>query len=441
MIRESMKNSILWMITIVVFIGATLIVFFMPLKDKIVGGNKLVELYYAEHISQAHQEIIDRFNREYEGRIKVIPVDLPFSKFSTNEMKEMLARSLRSKSDRLDILSVDVIWVPRFAKWAYPLNKHFDEGLLEKLSKTALESCYYNGNLVTIPIYIDVGILYYRRDLLYRLTDPEGLEQKIREGMNWSEFIELGKEWEKTGRPYFIFPADNFEGFTCMFHETMSERENQYVFNADSVSLNNAQVRRGLELLHGLINTWELTPGIVTEFDESQCLHYALEHDALFVRGWPGYRTNYELGADASVKLNQLVEAPIPHFPGAEKTGVFGGWNLMISKFSSKKEAALKFIHFIQDKQSQISLYKKGGYFPILNTLYQDSVFITDHPELHYYQYLLRKGRHRPFREDYTQISDILSYYFKMILKNELTIDEALDVASRKINTEQAFIY
>jgi multiple sugar transport system substrate-binding protein len=32
----------------------------------------------------------------------------PFQKFSTNERKELLTRSLRSKSDRIDIFSVDL---------------------------------------------------------------------------------------------------------------------------------------------------------------------------------------------------------------------------------------------------------------------------------------------------------------------------------------------
>src|SRR5512140_3173445 len=74
-------------------------------------------VYFADNISKAHRVIIAEFNKRHAGSIEVVPVDLPFDKFSTNERKELLARSLRSKSDKIDIFAVDLIWVPRFARW------------------------------------------------------------------------------------------------------------------------------------------------------------------------------------------------------------------------------------------------------------------------------------------------------------------------------------
>lgn len=436
-----MRNFTLWLVTIIVVIGAVFIFFFIPFRDTFTSDNNTVEIYYADHISAAHQEIIDRFNSEYEGKIRVIPVDLPFSKFSTNELKEMLARSLRSKSERLDVFSVDIIWVPRFAKWAYSLDRHFSAGLLDKINKDALESCYYNNQLVTIPIYIDVGLLYYRRDLLQRFNDYAQIEEKLRNSMTWDEFITLGHRWKETGLPYFIFPADNYEGFICLFHETISRQQSRQIFAEDSVQLNHSGVKRGLKLLHDMIHTWHFTPAVVTEYNETQCINYALEHDALFVRGWPGYRLQYKNNVAHPEKLTQLAEAPMPSFPAAERTGVFGGWNLMISKFSTKKDEALEFIKYTQKERNQITLYEKSGYFPILNTIFEDRNFIRKHPNIPFYNALLNKGRHRPFREDYTQISDILSYYFKLVLRKQLTIDEAIKIASEKINSDQAFIY
>lgn len=91
----------------------------------------MVKLYYVDNISETHQRLIDRFNQRYAGRIEVIPVNLPFSKFSTNERKEILARSLRSKSERIDVFAVDIIWTQRFAKWSHPLDAYFDESLAD----------------------------------------------------------------------------------------------------------------------------------------------------------------------------------------------------------------------------------------------------------------------------------------------------------------------
>jgi hypothetical protein len=58
-----------------------------------------VQVYFADNISHSHKLVIEEFNRLYRGKIEVIPDNLPFEKFSTNDRKELLTRSLRSKSD------------------------------------------------------------------------------------------------------------------------------------------------------------------------------------------------------------------------------------------------------------------------------------------------------------------------------------------------------
>src|SRR5512139_2892881 len=109
------------------------------------SAGTIKRIYFADNISAAHQMLIDAFNREYAGRIEVYPVNLPFSKFSTNERKELLARSLRSKSDRIDVFAVDLIWVPRFSKWSEPLGRHFPRESLATTLPQALESCSVDG--------------------------------------------------------------------------------------------------------------------------------------------------------------------------------------------------------------------------------------------------------------------------------------------------------
>ena len=75
------------------------------------SGSFVKKIYFVDHISAAHQKVIDKFNEKYKGQIEVVAINLPFVKFSTNERKELLARYLRSKSDRIDIFSVDQIWL------------------------------------------------------------------------------------------------------------------------------------------------------------------------------------------------------------------------------------------------------------------------------------------------------------------------------------------
>ena len=223
-----MKKSIL-LLTIALFVIIILI-----FKDTLIfSANEekgLVKIHYVDNISAAQEKIINSFNTENAGKIEVVPVNLPFSKFTTNERKEILARSLRSKSERMDVFAVDLIWGPRFAKWAFPLNTYFDGADLINFWGHTIESCRYQGKLIAIPFYTDVGLMYYRKDLL----DEIGVtDSTLLESITWEDFIKLGKRFKNTPYPFFMFAGDNFEGMICSFHESLPVKNSSEI--AESV--------------------------------------------------------------------------------------------------------------------------------------------------------------------------------------------------------------
>ena len=180
----------------------------------------------------------------------------------------------------------------------------------------------------------------------------------------------MGFKWKNKKSPFFIFPADSYEGFMCFFHELISEKTSSDIFSNDKINLDIPMAHRSLNLLHNFINKWGLTPPVVTEFDELESLNYALETDALFIRGWPGYRIHHKKNVTHPEKLDLMAEIPLPHFPDIKKYGVFGGWNLMVSKFSAKKEEAIEFIQFVVREENQMLLFEQAGHFPVVESLY-----------------------------------------------------------------------
>ena len=104
---EKIFYIILSTILVTVFILFTFI--FSPNQFNSEQPSKQKTIYFVDHISSAHQKVIDLFNEKNKGSIKVETINLSFEKFSTNERKELLARYLRSKNNRIDIFSVDQI--------------------------------------------------------------------------------------------------------------------------------------------------------------------------------------------------------------------------------------------------------------------------------------------------------------------------------------------
>ena len=395
------------------------------------------KLYYIDNISDAHLKIIKKFNEKYINQIEVIPVNLPFSNFTTNDRKEILTRSLRSRGDGIDIFAVDLIWIPRFAKWGYDLQKRFDKQTLENVNKMALNAGYHDGSLVAFPLFLDVGVLYYRKDLIEKLPDGKSIEKQIDSSLTWDQFISLGKRFQKYKNPYYIFTGGDFEGMLCCFHEMLSNQESNKIFAGKTINLNDPYAERGLQLMTDFIYKYKFSPMEVTRFDEYSSYLYANANNAVFLRGWVGYHKQYKRFLKDTSNIANMEIAPLPHFKGNNTSGVFGGWSLMISKFSNRKEEALKFIKFMFQKENQQILYEEGGYLPINNEVYNDTLYLNHHKELKKFQNLLKWGRHRPFMENYTMLSEIMSRDFHKALLNEISVKDALTDATNQINNEK----
>jgi multiple sugar transport system substrate-binding protein len=434
---KTIKDSPIWFVTILVSVAAVIFLIFSPFRMTLFPDTGVKKLYYVDNISDAHLEIIRKFNELHKGKIEVIPVNLPFYHFTTNDRKEILTRALRSRSDGIDIFAVDLIWIPRFAKWGYSLDNRFDDTTLSEVSSTALEACRHNGSLIAFPLWLDLGVLYYRKDLIQRLSNGDSIENKIQRGMTWDEFTKLGTSLGSSKNPFYVFPGGNYEGMLCCFQEMLSSEESDDIFYNNPINLNVKSARRALQMMVDFVYTYRFSPKEVTQFDEYNSYLYANNSDALFLRGWVGYRQQYNGFITDTLATSSWDIAPMPHFDGNKTSSVFGGWSLMISEFSNRKEEALQFIKFMFQKENQELLYEEGGYLPINTQVYLDSSFLEEHRELAKIQKSLHWGRHRPFLENYTRMSEIMAHYFHLALRKEITVDEALNSASKQINDEK----
>jgi multiple sugar transport system substrate-binding protein len=396
-------------------------------------------VYFADNISWVHRLVIDRFNAAHRGSIEVVPVDLPFDKFSTNERKELLARSLRNKSDRIDIFAVDLIWVPRFSRWSEPLAGYFSAEERRGFLDEAMVSCSFDSLLVAAPLYMDIGMMYYRRDLLRRLPDAAEWEAKLENSITWDEFFELRRRLKFEARPYYLFQGEAFEGLVCNYFELIAEFEGD-ISRRWRIDLQSPAARAALQMMVDFVYRTKVSPPVVAECDEQRSYAYMLDHDAMFVRGWPNFVESFRRTYADTAKLNVIGRAALPHFTGRRPASVFGGWNLMISKNSANKEAALQFIRFLLSVETQKTLFEAGGYIPVNKRVYDDEQFMMQHPDLAFYRRLLANGFHRPALEEYTKISDVISHFANLALKREVSVRDALERASRMLRNEEVLI-
>ena len=434
---EKIFYIILSTVLVTVFILFAFI--FSPNQFNSEHSSKQKTIYFVDHISTAHQKVIDLFNEKNKGSLRVETINLSFDKFSTNERKELLARYLRSKNNRIDIFSVDQIWVPRFARWGVPMQQYLDSTEIHSIIPNALETCYYKDSLVAVPLYIDIALMFYRDDLIRKFSDYPELKKQLDESITWEKFIKLSKRFNINTNPFYIFQADDYEGLICSFTELMENQNNPVVDANGNLKLDTPEGKKSLQLLVDLVNKYNASPKSVTYLKENESYNLFAKDNGVFIRSWPSMIDNDNEFMTDEMKSN-LKMAPMPHFTGSKPGSVYGGWNLMISKFSERIPEVIKFTKFLLSEESQKIMYEEGGYLPTTKTLYDDEEFIKNHPELEFFKALYKSGVHRPFLESYTNVSDILSFYINKAIKQEISVDEALKDATRKINDKAILV-
>ena len=436
--RKDRQQTIVVLAVAVIALTAVLWYLLNPALN-LPGGGEATRVYFADRISIGHQRVIERFNQIHRGRIEVVPVDLPFEKFSTNERKELLARSLRSRSDRLDVFAVDLIWVRRFARWCEPLDRYIDRSERERIIPVALRSCLFDTSLVALPLYIDIGLMYYRKDFIDRLPDASRVEEELERSMSWPDFLRLRDRLGFAGKPFYVFQGDDYEGLVCNYLELVAGIDPKAV-GTDHIDLGGEAAHRALQMMVDLVHSGGVSPATVTEFDENLSYAYMLEHDGFSVRGWPNFVENFRKTYPDTAKLASVRKAALPHFPLRAPTSVLGGWNLMLSRQSPRKAEAVEFIRFAGSKEAEQILYEAEGFLPVTRDLYQDTAYMRTHPDLAYYHTLLERGFDRPAMVDYTRISDILSHYIHRAIRQELSVADALEQASAMIASNNVLL-
>ena len=424
------QNWALGFLVLVTFVY--ILIYFLDISK---SNTEVKEIYFAERITEAHQAIIKKFNKEYEGRIKVVPIDFPNFDFSTNERKELLARSLRGRGDGIDLFAVDIIWVKRFAKWCEKLDNYFSKEEISRLVDAALVSCYNDKDLVAVPLDIVQGIVYYREDLIDKMDNAKEIKESLKGDVTWEYLFDLKKHC-KLKNPFYIYPAADYEGLICVFVEQLLSIDPTY-FEKFGFNFNTPTAAKTLQLLVDLVEKYHLTPKVVTNFTEVPSYEYFIKNDGIFIRGWPTYDKDFKNSPFDVEKEKHLQRMTVPHFKGCRPSSLYGGWNLMVSKFSDKKEEAVEFIKFLLREDSQELFFNKSGYFPVIKEFYNNPIYEKKYKDLKEYRKLMDISVYRPAHSEYTKYSEIMSHFFEKAIRGEISVNEALTKATSAIESDK----
>lgn len=366
--------------------------------------------------------LIKRFEQDNPG-IKVKDETLPAT---TDEQHQFYVINLEGRSSDFDVLSMDVIWVPEFARagWLRDLSHMLSEKDKDDFFPGPMQAVTYKDRVYAIPWYIDAGVLYYRKDLLekYGFSPPQTWQELVR----IAQFI-ISRE---DGLYGFIWQGKQYEGLVCNALEYLWSNEGDVLKDGKAV-IDSPENIYALSFMRDLIAKYKITPPLVTTAIEEPTRHIFGSGKAVFMRNWPYAWNIFE--KEGSPVRGKVGVAPLPSFRKGISASTLGGWQLGINRYSKHPDAAERFVKFLSSEEAQKTLSITIGYKPSRKSLYKDRDLIKEQPFIAGLYEIFLNARPRPVSPYYMMMSQVLQPEFSAAISGIKTPEESLKSAQRQI--------
>jgi len=391
-----------------------------------VSAEDIVLNYYSHGIENGTRlDIIAEFEATHSG-IKVNLVELPQD---TNKKLQMISTILQSRDSSMDIFDADVTWPPIFAAagWVEPLDDYISAEEREDFLPGPFDAVTYLGHIWGVPYRTDAGMLYYRKDLLekYNKDVPE----------TWDELIATAKyimEREE-GLKGHAGSWAQYEGLTCNLMEFVWSYGGRVFNEKGEVVFDSPETVAALTTMTDMINKYKIMPEGIVNFYSGDARAPFFAGKLVFLRDWPsGWRKSQD--PEKSKVVGKVGIAPIPKGSSDERSySTLGGWQVMVSKYSEHKEAAIEFAKFRASKQAQKIAALGLSHIPSRKSLYKDEDILEKMPFIENMYPAFLSAYPRPKSPFYAEISNILQVETQKAFVGEKTPEEAVRDANQQI--------
>ena len=354
----------------------------------------------------------------------------------TSDQREAIYRAdFQSDSARYDLVYMDNVWTAQFADQLVDLTskiQKLDHPFLEGLLESEIEVGQYGQGLYRLPMRSDVGVVYYRQDLLEQSgqsLSPTGAVpfetlETIINTVKAKTNLDIGYVWQ----------GESYEGLTANFVETAGGLGGEWISAENGqVFPDQAPILEAATTLQRLIQQG-LSPLSVTDYTERDGLGIFEQGNTLFLRGWPYFWSELkdtELG-------DKIAIAPPFSFSDRPGVGCRGGWGFGIPKNGTHTDEAWEAIQYFTSEEGQKTFVLASGFLPSRRSLFTDPDVVARYPLMpQMLDYLENSSIFRPQLEQYNAASKILQRALakSLISDDPAVIETAMETA--KVDTEK----
>lgn len=374
------------------------------------------------------QQLIADFEAVHPG-VRVIQEVGPQS---STEFHDLVTQKLRNGDVEMDVFFMDVIWPGEFAAagWALPLDEYFSLAQQKEFLAAPIRANRYNGRVYGVPLFVDAGMLYFRKDLLekFNLSPPR----------TWPELVGQAKLILARERDPFLtgYSAQfkQYEGLVCnMMEFILSNGASLWDEQNLKSALHSGKATEAVRFVRDEIVRAISHRGVLA-YQEPESLALFTQGKAIFHRNWP-YAWEVSNDPQRSKVAGKVGIMPLPAFPGGKSAATLGGWQLGISRYSRRPQLAWKFVEYLSSSTAQKRIALATGRGPARSSLYRDAEISRKHPHFQTRYETFTLATPRPTTPVYLPMSNIMQRYFSSALAiRDSDIDQLARIASRDMN-------
>jgi trehalose/maltose transport system substrate-binding protein len=366
----------------------------------------LLEEWTSRSFSDARQQELQQFTRETGIRVNLLP-----SPESARQKLVLWKELLGKGASDPDVYGIDVIWPGILSESFIDLRPYFPKEI--SLQFPGMAAAFtVNNKVVAIPYRPDIGLFFYRTDLLrqYGYREPP---------RTWDELeimaarIQAGERTKGKKEFWgFVWQGAADEGLTCNALEWQAAEGGGRIIEDDqTISVNNPQAISAWQRAARWVGT--ISPPGVVGYREWDSLNVWVAGDAAFMRNWPSaYVDSQAAGSPIRNKFDTGL------LPGgkAGRVGTLGGWGLAVSRFSAHPREALELVRYLTARDVQVKRARVLSQPPTLPELYTLPEVLESNPHSELLSQAFRTGMvSRPANVVGKKYQDVTEAYIQAV--------------------------
>lgn len=337
---------------------------------------------------------------EYRIETSLLPKDAA-------AQREQLARRLAAGDSSLDIMSIDIPFIPELAEPGFlaPVPDDVAQRTSKNVLDGALAGATWNEELVTVPFWANTQLLWYRKSV----AKAAGLD--MRKPVTWSDLMKAAEDEKK----YLAVQGAQAESMTVWINALIESAGGHILLNpgakADDIELGlDTPAGKDAATIIGGIGKKNLGgPGLPTSTENDSMILFQGDKGSFMVNYpfvWPAMNASVE---SSSVKQEVLDDIGWTLYPrvdeGNETAPPLGGINLGVGSNSQNKDLAYKAIECIVSPENQTTYFVTNGNPPSNSAAYDDPQVEEKFPMAKAIRESLKLAAPRPQTPFYNEIS------------------------------------